>query len=184
MDYCLPGSSVHGIFQARILERVAIPFSRRSSWPRDQACISCFAGGFFATESPGKPYPNYTQTKTGLLQHQGVTQVHPISRMTHGGSTINLLWEASAYHDLTLVRGTIYTHTPENSREQNNTYLHSNISVGELENWAVILWIQNNLKKFSEFLEEKMSWASWRGQRFNRVLKDGVENKSTIRLGR
>ena len=36
MDSSLPGSSVHGIFQARILERVAISSSRGSSWPRDQ----------------------------------------------------------------------------------------------------------------------------------------------------
>ena len=36
MDCRLPGSSVHGILQARILERVVIPFSRGSSWPRDQ----------------------------------------------------------------------------------------------------------------------------------------------------
>ena len=35
MDCSLPGSSVHGILQARILERVAIPFSRVSSQPRD-----------------------------------------------------------------------------------------------------------------------------------------------------
>ena len=36
MGYSLPGSSVHGLLQARILERVAIPCSGRSSWPRDQ----------------------------------------------------------------------------------------------------------------------------------------------------
>ena len=35
MDCSLPGSSVHGIFQARVLEWVAISFSRGSSWPRD-----------------------------------------------------------------------------------------------------------------------------------------------------
>ena len=35
-----PGSSVHGILQARILEWVAMPSSRGSSWPRDQTCIS------------------------------------------------------------------------------------------------------------------------------------------------
>ena len=35
MDYSLPGSSVHGILQARILEWVAISFSRGSSWPRN-----------------------------------------------------------------------------------------------------------------------------------------------------
>ena len=37
----LPGSSVHGILQARILEWVAISFSRGSSWPRNQTHISC-----------------------------------------------------------------------------------------------------------------------------------------------
>ena len=41
MDYCPPGSSVHGIFQARILEWVAISFSRGSLWPRYQTCVSC-----------------------------------------------------------------------------------------------------------------------------------------------
>ena len=39
MDYSLPGSSVHGILQARILEWVAMPSSRGSSWPRDRTCI-------------------------------------------------------------------------------------------------------------------------------------------------
>ena len=42
-----PGSSVHGILQARILERVAIPFSRGSSQPRNQTQVSCIAGRFF-----------------------------------------------------------------------------------------------------------------------------------------
>ena len=45
MDCSSPGSSVHGILQARILEQVAISFPRRSFWPRDQTCISC----------PGRP---------------------------------------------------------------------------------------------------------------------------------
>ena len=36
-----PGSSVHGISQARIPEWVAILFSRKSSWTRDQTAISC-----------------------------------------------------------------------------------------------------------------------------------------------
>ena len=35
IDYSLPGSSVHGILQAKILEWVAVPFSRGSSQPRD-----------------------------------------------------------------------------------------------------------------------------------------------------
>ena len=47
MDCSLPGSFVHGILQARILEWVAIPFFRISSQPRDRAQVFCFAGRFF-----------------------------------------------------------------------------------------------------------------------------------------
>ena len=45
--YSLPGSSVHGIFQARILEWIAISFSRESSLPRNWPRVSCIAGRFF-----------------------------------------------------------------------------------------------------------------------------------------
>ena len=41
MDCSLPGNSLHGILQARILQRVAISYSRGFSWPRDQTCVSC-----------------------------------------------------------------------------------------------------------------------------------------------
>ena len=57
MDCCPPGSSVHGIFQARILERVAISLSRGCSWPRDRtwvSWVSCIAVRLFTTEPPGK----------------------------------------------------------------------------------------------------------------------------------
>ena len=43
----LPGSSAHGILQARILQWVAIPFFRVSSQPRDRTQASHIAGGFF-----------------------------------------------------------------------------------------------------------------------------------------
>ena len=54
MDCSPPGSSVHGILQAKILEWVVISFSRGSSWPRDWTRVSCLAGGFFTTEPPRK----------------------------------------------------------------------------------------------------------------------------------
>ena len=47
MDCSLPGSSVHGILQARTLEWVAIPVSRGSSQPRDQTWVSYIEGRFF-----------------------------------------------------------------------------------------------------------------------------------------
>ena len=52
---CRPqNSSVHGILQRRILEWVAIPFSRESSQPRGQTQVSCIAGGFFTVWATSK----------------------------------------------------------------------------------------------------------------------------------
>ena len=48
MDCSPPGSSVHGILQAKILEWVAISFSRGSAQPRNWTWVSCITGGFFA----------------------------------------------------------------------------------------------------------------------------------------
>ena len=47
MDCSLPGSSVYGISQPRMLEKGVISFSRWSSLPRNWTCVSCIAGGFF-----------------------------------------------------------------------------------------------------------------------------------------
>ena len=55
MDCSPPGSSVHGISQARLeMEWVAISFSRGSSQPKDQTCVSCTEGRFFTAEPSGK----------------------------------------------------------------------------------------------------------------------------------
>ena len=58
MDCSLPGPSVHGILQARILQWIATPSSRASPQPRDRihvSCVYCWAGGFFTSDPPGKP---------------------------------------------------------------------------------------------------------------------------------
>jgi len=52
MDCSSPGSSIHGISQAMMLEWVAISFPRVSSWPKDRTWVSCIAGGVFTTEPP------------------------------------------------------------------------------------------------------------------------------------
>ena len=57
MDYSPPGSSILGIFQARILELVAISSSRGSSQPRDRtpgSCVSCIAGRVLTCWGTGK----------------------------------------------------------------------------------------------------------------------------------
>ena len=59
-DCSPPGSSVHGISQARILDWVPISFSRGPSPPRDQTCVSSnTVGRFFTTESLRNPQDNH-----------------------------------------------------------------------------------------------------------------------------
>ena len=58
MDGNLPGSSLHGILQARRLKWVAIPFSQGTSWPRDQTPSPAMQADFLPSEQPGKPNIN------------------------------------------------------------------------------------------------------------------------------
>ena len=55
MDCSPPGSSVQWVLQTKILEWVAIPFSRRSSRARDWTWVSCLAGRFFTIWNQGSP---------------------------------------------------------------------------------------------------------------------------------
>ena len=63
MDCSSPGSSVHGILQARILERVAIPFSRGSSDPGIEPRSPVMHTDSLPSEPPGKPRTRVTEPK-------------------------------------------------------------------------------------------------------------------------
>ena len=66
MDCSLPGSSVHGIFQVRVLEWVAISFSKESSWPRDRTWVSHIAGRHFTVWAT-REAPNFPVWKVVLI---------------------------------------------------------------------------------------------------------------------
>ena len=75
MDCSPPGSSVHGISQARILEWVTVSFSRRSSQPKELTWVTCIAGGCFtiwATREVGMShlliFQDTTSTRDGLFE--------------------------------------------------------------------------------------------------------------------
>ena len=77
LDYSPSGYSVHGIFQARIQQWVAISSSRGSSWPRDWthiscvSCVSCIAGWLFTCwtiEQMNGSTPLKTQTQARLIE--------------------------------------------------------------------------------------------------------------------
>ena len=79
MDYSPPGSSLHGIFLAKILEWVAMPSSRGSSWPRDWAHVSYISytvSGFFTTEPPGKQGGKLVKVAVAVLRPQ-IAQERP-----------------------------------------------------------------------------------------------------------
>ena len=83
MDYSPPGSSVHEIFLARIVEWVAISFSRGSSPPQDQTHVSCI-GGFFTPEQPGKHNELLSQNSNAHQPEQNpVLRVKPGLRKAH-----------------------------------------------------------------------------------------------------
>ena len=71
--------SVHGIIQARILEWVAMPSSRKSSLARDQTRVSCGsfnAGWFFTAEPSGKPHIVFTVNWIPLVICEWNTLIH------------------------------------------------------------------------------------------------------------
>ena len=76
MDCSPPGSSVHGFVPARILELVAIPFSRGSSQPRDRTRVSCIAGRFFTIWARREAHTMRTWTSLGASLPQLSFLVH------------------------------------------------------------------------------------------------------------
>ena len=89
MDCSPPGSSVHEIFQTRILEWVAISFSRGSSQPRDQTQVFCTAGRFFTNWATREALGSITTNKTSggdrilvelfqILKDDAVKELHSI----------------------------------------------------------------------------------------------------------
>ena len=82
MDCSPPGSSVHGILQARISEWVVISFSRESSWPRDWTCVSCIGRWVLLPLShQGSPEILYARKKEPETSHRPEILQHiPLKR--------------------------------------------------------------------------------------------------------
>ena len=95
----LPGSSVHEILQARILEWVAISFSRGSSHPRDRTWVSCIAGRCFTIRAIREAQKEYCSGLTcpppGVLHDPGIKPVSLMYPALAGRFfTTSATWEA------------------------------------------------------------------------------------------
>ena len=86
MDCSLPSSSVHGILQARILEWLAIPFSRGFSQPRNQIQVSHIAGGFFTDWATREPISPWVREQSRDSLHTGL---RPLFTSPTGSLSLN-----------------------------------------------------------------------------------------------
>ena len=74
--------TVHGILQARILECVAFPFSRGSSWPRDQTRVSCITGRFFTNWAIRVLNINYIRKVSfNILLQAAISSLGPLNTL-------------------------------------------------------------------------------------------------------
>ena len=105
-----PGSSVHGILQARILEKLAIPFSRGSSWSRDWTWVFYIAGGFFTIWSTRETHANTASKQIPTLPSNHIASSSPSykSSLTYSCAIsithiwANLMWDLSPNDELSL----------------------------------------------------------------------------------
>ena len=95
MDCSLPGSSVHGIFQARILEWIAISFSRGSSRPRDRTQVSHIVGRHFTIWATRENRDITLPTKAHLVK----AMVFPVVMYGHENWSIKKAedWRTNAF---------------------------------------------------------------------------------------
>ena len=114
VDCKLLDSSVHRISQARILQWVAMPSSRRTSQSRDWICISYITGIFFTAEPPGgETMPGQKKKKDAVIPHQE----HRTDRASHCITLFSFLTLAASGH-LGGGRG-VFT-TSQYSKDQQN----------------------------------------------------------------
>ena len=90
MDCSLPGYSIHGIFQARILEWVAISFTRGSSQPKDQTCVSCIGRWTLPLSHLGSPvilflhiYPVFQSLSASKIVDNFILKIFEWAKHSH-----------------------------------------------------------------------------------------------------
>ena len=99
MDCSLPGSSVHGVSQERILKWVALSFSRGSSWFRDWTCLSCI--GKWTAELTGKPFSPvnlFKKSKFAFIIIKEITDFYNLMAEVIASHFVVCCWEYRSSH--------------------------------------------------------------------------------------
>ena len=118
MDYSLPGSSVHGALQTRILKCISIPFSRGSSRPRNQTEVSHIAVSLYHLSHQGNLY---------ILKSCGIYMVQLLSIEFFFCYLVSLLCISFPYHAFFLLTYRLYFLTISD--------YHDSVSEGHLSHY-------------------------------------------------
>ena len=154
MDYSLSGSFVQGIFQARTLEWAAIPFSRRSSQPRDWTQVSCIVGIQFMVWTTREVNRILEWATVSFSRESSWPRIEPVSPVSPAlaGSSLPLSHQhsTSQYH-IKYLREEKLSHARSlwNRRIRNAT---SWLDLEWTQIWASLIF-NKLLEKFTEFFQ-------------------------------
>ena len=123
MDCSLPGSCVHGIFQAIVLEWIAISFSRESSWPRDWTQVSHIVDRHLTVWATTEVTDNFDNSKYPEYWDLDLQETFPKTR------TLATSWSQFYFRKST--QGT-YTCLRLNELCQNNTKKSEGFPTGQI----------------------------------------------------
>ena len=152
MDCSLLGFSVHGIFQARVLEWVAISFSRGSSWPRDWTQVFCIAGRRFNLWATREASHQVVGIKTIVTEVDGFWKFYHLSNIYCLYMYLSLARDHSYFH-VDIFWGPCIT-----ARKKDRKFLLCLLRIWKRKILGKMGWWGNRLER----LEVRSNRAKWR----------------------
>ena len=172
MNQSLPGSSVHGTFQAKILEWVAIPFTRGSSQPRDWTQVFCIGRQILYHWATWKALPIVFIRKQSQREMDSLAQDHCNLHKTKSGSQPSSGWLSP------LIWGTLAAEL--NSVKNINKFNNFHVS---LKLYPILQWYAPYVEHLCDLKEARSRWTNSK-KLSSRVSPDlGTENAFVQREG-
>ena len=162
MDCSPPGCPVHGILQARILEWVAMPSSRGSSWPRDRTCVSCsscVAGRFFAAEPRGSPHTDLTLVRMAIAKNAGEAVEKREPSYTAGGNVSWFNHYGKLYGRKTRDRVTTGSRQNCESKGHRHPYVRSSTVYSSQDVAATEMFMDGNMDRLWPCVGKSRVWT-------------------------